>query len=111
MSKDGGQKRNSVFFPIWLVITLSDQQYRTDWASRFRALNSVLFWRKKSFFEVFRISSVMFAAAEMSKKDGGDLKFYKALDLPKTATEAEIKKSYRKLAMRWHPDKVGGGFV
>ncbi len=27
------------------------------------------------------------------------------LDIPKTATEDEIKKGYRKSALRWHPDK------
>ncbi len=29
--------------------------------------------------------------------------YYQVLDLPKTATEAEIKKAYRKLALKWHP--------
>ena len=31
--------------------------------------------------------------------------FYKVLDVPKTATEAEIKKAYRRLAMKFHPDR------
>jgi len=31
--------------------------------------------------------------------------FYAALGLGKTSTQAEIKKAYRKLAMKWHPDK------
>ena len=30
--------------------------------------------------------------------------YYKILELPKTATEAEIKKAYRKLARKYHPD-------
>jgi len=30
--------------------------------------------------------------------------YYKALDITKTATEAEIKKAYRKLARKYHPD-------
>ncbi|HEY1194027.1 DnaJ domain-containing protein, partial [Flavobacterium sp.] len=30
--------------------------------------------------------------------------YYKALDVTKSATEAEIKKAYRKLARKYHPD-------
>jgi molecular chaperone DnaJ len=36
----------------------------------------------------------------MAKRD-----YYKVLDVPKTATEAEIKKAYRRLAMKHHPDR------
>jgi pilus assembly protein FimV len=31
--------------------------------------------------------------------------FYSVLQVPKTATETEIKKAYRVLALKWHPDK------
>lgn len=31
--------------------------------------------------------------------------FYKILGLAKTATEEDIKKAYKKQAIRWHPDK------
>ena len=34
-----------------------------------------------------------------------DLNYYSVLEVPKGASDAEIKKSYRKLAMKWHPDK------
>lgn len=36
----------------------------------------------------------------MSKRD-----YYQVLDLPRTATEAEVKKAYRRLAMKLHPDR------
>ncbi|XP_066247659.1 dnaJ homolog subfamily B member 6-like isoform X1 [Euwallacea similis] len=31
--------------------------------------------------------------------------YYRVLEVPKHATTVEIKKAYRKLALRWHPDK------
>ncbi len=32
-------------------------------------------------------------------------KYYKILDLKNNATDDEVKKAYRKLAVKWHPDK------
>ena len=40
--------------------------------------------------------------------DTGLNKYYKLFGLPETATQAEIKQRYRRLVMRYHPDKNGG---
>ncbi len=39
----------------------------------------------------------------MAKRD-----YYKVLDVPKNASEADIKKAYRRLAMKYHPDRNPG---
>ena len=34
--------------------------------------------------------------------------FYDVLGVPQAATQAQIKKAYHALALRWHPDKNDG---
>jgi molecular chaperone DnaJ len=44
----------------------------------------------------------------MSAKDYLEKDYYKTLGVPKTATAAEIKKAYRELARKYHPDANKG---
>lgn len=46
--------------------------------------------------------------AELELKKSQRKDYYKILGLTKTATETEIKKAYRKLALQFHPDKNPG---
>jgi len=43
--------------------------------------------------------------AQVALKQSKEKNYYKILGIPRTATSKEIKKAYRELALKWHPDK------
>jgi DnaJ domain len=49
---------------------------------------------------------VLIVKKVLSSKEGGRGAHYRVLDISNTASENDIKKAYRKLSLKVHPDKV-----
>lgn len=50
--------------------------------------------------QIFFVLSLLLAVVIAAGKD-----YYKILNVPKTASAGDIKKAYRKLSLKYHPDK------
>ncbi len=57
---------------------------------------------------VFLGAPFLVDAAPARSSTGPNRDFYKILGVARSATDAQIKKSYRKLSMKYHPDKNSG---
>lgn len=56
-----------------------------------------------SLFLILVLSLAFFVQGVLCQED-----FYNLLEIPRQATKADIKKAYRSLSMKYHPDKNPG---
>ncbi|XP_022868787.1 uncharacterized protein LOC111388338 isoform X3 [Olea europaea var. sylvestris] len=63
----------------------------------------ILFFTSNEYFFDFHNSLLMEGEDKSTHKD-----YYKVLEVEYDATDEKIRLNYRKLALKWHPDKHGG---
>ena len=67
-------------------------------------------WRKflllASLVSILLLSLPCACEARSKRQQASEEDYYKILGVPKTAAPKKIKSAYRKLALKWHPDKV-----
>ena len=50
--------------------------------------------------KLIKIIKILFSLYKMNSED-----YYQILGISRSANDSEIKKAYRKMAIKWHPDK------
>lgn len=60
-------------------------------------------WHHLARIDALKISRPKFHSIHIMGRD-----FYKILEIPRDASQDQIKKAYRRMAMKWHPDKNHG---
>uniref|UniRef100_A0A7N0UAL7 J domain-containing protein n=1 Tax=Kalanchoe fedtschenkoi TaxID=63787 RepID=A0A7N0UAL7_KALFE len=58
--------------------------------------------------EDFSLIIFIYAQLKMAAGDAKDADFYGVLGLEKECTAQELRKAYKRLALRWHPDRCSG---
>ena len=53
----------------------------------------------------FMLAVLLLTQHAAGKGSGQNRDFYKILEIPRSATPADIKKAYRAMSLKWHPDK------
>eukprot|EP00439_Symbiodinium_sp_Y106_P038279 s1464_g4.t1 len=98
--RDGGATRAAFGSRGAQVIGLGPKNLVSLSATRWVEMSYGLPVRHKC---LWRSLLLLLAAANIAEAAGRD--FYRTLGVPRSASKEQIKKAYRKLSLKWHPDK------